>query len=283
MKQRVAALVGPVADKMWVSTFHSACVRILRREAAAAGLPVGVHHLRPGRRRAPHRLRPPGSQPRLQAVPAPVRCTRRSARPRTKGRSPARTPTRANDHLRAQGRRRLRRVSAPPPQGRRHGLRRPAAGHRPAVPQAARRARVTTSDASATCWSTSTRTPTRSRTSWCCCWRASTATSASWATPTSRSTASAVPTSATSSSSRRPSPTPRSWCSSRTTARPRPSSTPPTRSSPTTSGRKPKELWTDAGPGDPILRYHADDEGDEAQFVAARAGPSPRRRRSPMG
>jgi DNA helicase-2/ATP-dependent DNA helicase PcrA len=33
MKERVAALVGPVADKMWVSTFHSACVRILRREA----------------------------------------------------------------------------------------------------------------------------------------------------------------------------------------------------------------------------------------------------------
>ena len=33
MKQRVGALVGPVAEKMWVSTFHSACVRILRREA----------------------------------------------------------------------------------------------------------------------------------------------------------------------------------------------------------------------------------------------------------
>ena len=33
MKSRVAALVGPVANSMWVSTFHSACVRILRREA----------------------------------------------------------------------------------------------------------------------------------------------------------------------------------------------------------------------------------------------------------
>ena len=33
MKYRVASLVGPVAEKMWVSTFHSACVRILRREA----------------------------------------------------------------------------------------------------------------------------------------------------------------------------------------------------------------------------------------------------------
>jgi DNA helicase-2/ATP-dependent DNA helicase PcrA len=39
MKARVAALVGPVADKMWVSTFHSACVRMLRRDADKLGFP----------------------------------------------------------------------------------------------------------------------------------------------------------------------------------------------------------------------------------------------------
>ena len=33
-------------------------------------------------------------------------------------------------------------------------------------------------------------------------------------------------------------------------------------------GRKPKELWTEAGPGDKIMRYFADDEIDEAQWVA---------------
>ena len=38
MRERVAALVGPAAHHMWVSTFHSACVRILRREAATLGL-----------------------------------------------------------------------------------------------------------------------------------------------------------------------------------------------------------------------------------------------------
>ena len=38
MKERVEALIGPAARYMWVSTFHSACVRILRRDAAAAGL-----------------------------------------------------------------------------------------------------------------------------------------------------------------------------------------------------------------------------------------------------
>ncbi|MEM7275931.1 MAG: DNA helicase PcrA [Actinomycetota bacterium] len=39
MKHRVAELVGPVAQKMWVSTFHAACVRILRRDASAIGFP----------------------------------------------------------------------------------------------------------------------------------------------------------------------------------------------------------------------------------------------------
>ncbi|MBL8931290.1 MAG: DNA helicase PcrA [Kineosporiaceae bacterium] len=38
MRERVAALVGPQAATMWVSTFHSACVRILRREAGRVGL-----------------------------------------------------------------------------------------------------------------------------------------------------------------------------------------------------------------------------------------------------
>ncbi len=37
MKERVEALVGPRARAMWVSTFHSACVRILRREAKKLG------------------------------------------------------------------------------------------------------------------------------------------------------------------------------------------------------------------------------------------------------
>ncbi|MCL2423903.1 MAG: UvrD-helicase domain-containing protein, partial [Micrococcales bacterium] len=38
MRERVEALVGPAAQRMWVSTFHSACVRILRREATTLGL-----------------------------------------------------------------------------------------------------------------------------------------------------------------------------------------------------------------------------------------------------
>ncbi len=39
MRRRVAELVGPVTKAMWVSTFHSACVRILRAHADLLGYP----------------------------------------------------------------------------------------------------------------------------------------------------------------------------------------------------------------------------------------------------
>ncbi len=37
MRQRVASLVGPRGRRMWVSTFHSACVRILRAHGDRLG------------------------------------------------------------------------------------------------------------------------------------------------------------------------------------------------------------------------------------------------------
>ena len=37
MKERVSQLVGPQAEEMWVSTFHSMCVRILRRDIELLG------------------------------------------------------------------------------------------------------------------------------------------------------------------------------------------------------------------------------------------------------
>jgi DNA helicase II / ATP-dependent DNA helicase PcrA len=37
MRSRVVDLVGPVANRMWVATFHSACVRILRATATRVG------------------------------------------------------------------------------------------------------------------------------------------------------------------------------------------------------------------------------------------------------
>ncbi len=37
MRERLAVLVGPVAARMWVSTFHAACVKILRSHAGVLG------------------------------------------------------------------------------------------------------------------------------------------------------------------------------------------------------------------------------------------------------
>lgn len=39
MRDRIGSLVGPVAQRMWISTFHSACARILRSHAEALGYP----------------------------------------------------------------------------------------------------------------------------------------------------------------------------------------------------------------------------------------------------
>jgi DNA helicase-2/ATP-dependent DNA helicase PcrA len=39
MRARVERLVGPVAQQMWVGTFHATAVRVLRREAERLGLP----------------------------------------------------------------------------------------------------------------------------------------------------------------------------------------------------------------------------------------------------
>ncbi len=41
MKERVEALLGNQAEHMWICTFHSACVRILRREIGALGYDTG--------------------------------------------------------------------------------------------------------------------------------------------------------------------------------------------------------------------------------------------------
>ena len=41
MRERVHKLLGPVAEGLWVATFHSTCVRILRREIGQLGFSRG--------------------------------------------------------------------------------------------------------------------------------------------------------------------------------------------------------------------------------------------------
>ena len=91
---------------------------------------------------------------------------------------------------------------------------------------------------------------------------------ASSATPTSRSTPSAARRSATSSSSSRTTPTPARSCSSRTTARRRRILRAANSVIARNEGRRAKNLWTDSGDGALIIGYVADNEHDEAAFVA---------------
>ena len=70
MAARAAALTGSRARAMWLMTFHSACVRILRREAQAVRLPVLVLHLRPGRLAAADGAGLPRARPGRQVPPA---------------------------------------------------------------------------------------------------------------------------------------------------------------------------------------------------------------------
>ena len=89
---------------------------------------------------------------------------------------------------------------------------------------------------SATCWSTSSRTPTTFNCAWCSSWRGRRATSPRSATRTRVSTAGVAPISTTSCASSATSPAPPSASSSATTARPRTSCPPPAPWSRTTSG-----------------------------------------------
>lgn len=48
MKERVRKIIGPMAEDIWISTFHSMCVRILRRDIDRIGLKRNFTILDPG-------------------------------------------------------------------------------------------------------------------------------------------------------------------------------------------------------------------------------------------
>ena len=43
MKERITVLVGEQAEKVWISTFHSACLRMLRRDIVVTGFSRDFH------------------------------------------------------------------------------------------------------------------------------------------------------------------------------------------------------------------------------------------------
>ena len=250
MRKRVAELVGPRAERMWVSTFHSACLRILRTNADRLGYRSAftVYDDTDSRRLVEMITAELGFDPkRLPAAgragghqPGQVRAGRLRGVPRGGPHGPDPFRKRIAD-VYAQ-------YQAAAAGGQRPGLRRPADGDGQPAAGVRRRARTPTRSVSATFWWTSSRTPTTPRTRSSSCSARRTATSAWSATPTSRSTAGVAPTSATSWSSSAPSPTSPPSCWSRTSVRPRPSSTRPTRSSPTTWDASPRSSSPSATP-----------------------------------
>ena len=140
MKERVGALVGPVARRMWVSTFHSACAADPAARGHGPRLPQLVLDLRRVRRGPARRLRAARSQPGPEAVPAA------SAAPRDLGaqeraRGAGGGEVQGAHATRGAHRRGVRGVPAPARRGLRRRLRRPAAARRAAVPRPPRRAR----------------------------------------------------------------------------------------------------------------------------------------------
>ncbi len=127
MRDRVEALVGPVARRMWVSTFHAACVRILRRDAARLGYKSSftIYDQADAVRLTGYVIRDMG----LDTKKFPARIDPRPDLQRQKRADRLRVLLgQYPHHHRAAGGGRLPGVPAPLAGGQRHGLRRPVAG-----------------------------------------------------------------------------------------------------------------------------------------------------------
>ena len=169
MRERVVALVGPRARNMWVSTFHSTCVRILRNQAS---LLPGLNSnfsiydaddsrrllLMIGKRHGPGR----------QAVLAAA-AGQRDLQPQERAHHPEGAVAALEPGIRRAGPHR-RRASSASTSG---GCARPTrwtsttSSARPSrCCSTSRRSPSTTAGGSGTSWSTSTRTPTTRSTSW---------------------------------------------------------------------------------------------------------------------
>ena len=236
MRERVVELVGRRANAMWVSTFHSMCVRVLRRDATTLGMKssFSVYDSDDTRRLITLVARDLDLDPKRYTARG---LATHISNLKNELVGPGDGHRGRGQRLRAPGRRGVRRVPAPAGPGQRVRLRRPDHAHGRAAADASRTSRSTTGGGSGTCWSTSTRTPTTRSTRWSASWWApgrpapSRASCAWWATRTSRSTPSAARPSATSWSSSATTRRPPRSCWSRTTAPRRRSCPRPTRSS----------------------------------------------------
>ena len=252
---------------MWISTFHAACVRILRRNVERIGYRPGftIYDDGDSRRLVEHVLDDLGVDQK-RFPPRAVLGVISSAKSDLLDVSALQE--RAGHDLRGADRPGLRRVRAPPRRRQRDGLRRPARPHGAPVPRPPRRARAVPGPLRARARRRVPGHERAPRTSSSSCSDRPGATSASSATPTRASTASGAPRCATCSSSSAPSPTrdviilDQNYRSTQTIL---------DAANAVISNnllRQEKDLWSALGKGEPIRRYRAGDDRDEASFVA---------------
>ena len=208
MRARIGSLVGPMVRVMWISTFHSMCARILRREAERLGYKstFSIYDADDAKRLVKRCLAELDLDDKRFTPDAVARAISDA---KNRLLDPAAFRRADRRLLSARRRRRLRALREEAHGDERHGLRRPADEDGQPARDLSRTGSSTTSARSASSWSTNTRTRTTPSTASPTCWPASAATSPWSATTTSRSTRGAAPTSATSSSSSATTPTPR--------------------------------------------------------------------------
>ena len=168
MRGRVERLVGGVSRLMWVMTFHSACARILRREAPRLGYKgtFTIYDEADSLRMVKRCMDELDVDPK-RFPPRAIQNQISDAKNRLIDSVEYRRA--AGLLLRADGRRRLRDVREAHARRQRDGLRRPARAHRQPAGALRGRPRALPGAPSATCSSTSTRTPTAPSTGCCSC------------------------------------------------------------------------------------------------------------------
>ena len=269
MRERVANLVGPVVKAMWVSTFHSACVRILRRDAEVIGYPrtFSIYDQADAVRLTGYVIRDLGLDSKRftpRGVHGYISIWKNELTDPAQAAADARDIfARKHADVYAEYQARLQKAGAMDFDDLLLNVVKLFREHPDVLEHYRQRFQHILVDEFQ-----DTNTP-RTRSS--CCWREATTTSASWATPTNPSTRfrgadfrnilqfeDAFPdvTMVVLEQNYRSTQTILDAANAVIE---------------NNVERKPKSLWTDTGMGDRIVRYHAEDEGDEAIWVAGTA------------
>ena len=160
MKERVEELVGQRARIMWVSTFHSACVRILRKEIDKLGFKSQLLDLRRRRLQAADDAGAATTSTSTRSATSRGAVLHWVSNHKNELRDPEEVAADTPQQARGDVRRGVHALPAAAARGQRARLRRPDHDHRRTCSRRSPRCARPTGAGSGTCSSTSTRTPT---------------------------------------------------------------------------------------------------------------------------